>query len=66
MTVGTLWRAPITRAELIETYGAAILSGNAAVFVGAGLSRGAGIQVGVNCSRRCRRVATSPITRIFR
>jgi hypothetical protein len=33
---------PITHAQLIETYGRAILSGNAAVFVGAGLSRGAG------------------------
>ncbi|WP_082982073.1 SIR2 family protein [Mycolicibacterium mucogenicum] len=33
---------PIRRAELIETYGQAILSGNAAVFIGAGLSRAAG------------------------
>ncbi|MGW0020919.1 SIR2 family protein [Rhodococcus sp. NPDC003382] len=33
---------PITRAKLVETYGQAILSGNAAVFVGAGLSRAAG------------------------
>lgn len=40
--VGTLRGVPITRAELVETYGQAILSGNAAVFVGAGLSRAAG------------------------
>jgi hypothetical protein len=33
---------PITRADLVETYGQAILSGNAAIFVGAGLSRAAG------------------------
>jgi hypothetical protein len=40
--VGTLWCVPITRPDLIETYGTAILSGNAAIFVGAGLSLGAG------------------------
>ena len=33
---------PITRADLVETYGQAILSGNAAIFVGSGLSRAAG------------------------
>ena len=33
---------PISHAELVETYGQAILSGNAAVFVGAGLSQAAG------------------------
>lgn len=33
---------PITRAELVEIYGQAVLSGNAAVFVGAGLSLAAG------------------------
>jgi len=34
---------PITRFELVEEYGEAVLSGNAAVFVGAGISQGAGL-----------------------
>ena len=34
---------PISRYELVEDYGEAVLSGNAAVFIGAGISQGAGL-----------------------
>lgn len=34
---------PIARFELVEEYGEAVLSGNAALFVGAGISQGAGL-----------------------
>jgi SIR2-like domain len=43
--VAALWHTAgmtISRANLVETYGRAILSGNAAVFIGAGLSLAAG------------------------
>ncbi|MDO3636041.1 SIR2 family protein [Mycolicibacterium arseniciresistens] len=34
---------PIARFELVEEYGEAVLSGNAALFIGAGISQGAGL-----------------------
>lgn len=34
---------PIERFELVEEFGEAVLSGNAALFIGAGLSRDAGL-----------------------
>lgn len=36
-----MFGVPISRADLVETYGQAILSGNAAAFIGAGMSRAA-------------------------
>ncbi|WP_133017385.1 hypothetical protein [Mycobacteroides abscessus] len=34
---------PIEPFELVEEYGEAVLSGNAALFIGAGISQGAGL-----------------------